>query len=182
MTKEFDQRSSYRALKAHENMIAFVDFQVQPENDLATDGVVKVASSKRPFGGKQLTLTFIIDTAENESLQTHLNEKFQSLSSAHLEPYFGRTLERMVKVSLDSLAGIKNWYIEEIGLHLSSAEERESVLIEEMLMPALDCGLGFKFGAVEWWPQGKTRAHLSPNEIEAQKSPKSLFKRWFGVS
>lgn len=182
MTTEFDERSSYRALKAHENMIAFIDFQVQPGNDSATDGVVKVSSAEQAFGGKQLTLTFIIDTAEDDRLHAYLNEKFEALESTHFEPYFGKTLERMVKVSLDSLTGIKDWHIEEIGLHLRAAQERESVLIEEMLLPALDYGLEFKFGAIEWWPQGKTRAQLSAKEIKTQKSPRSLFQRWFGIS
>ena len=181
MTKRFDQRSSYRTLKAHENMIAFADFQIPFENEVPAEGVVKISSADRAFGGTQLTLTFIVDTAEKDSLKSYLDQSFQLLSSAHLKPYFGKSLERLVKVSLDSLADIRNWYIEEVGIHLRTAHERETVIVQELLLPALDGALNFKFGPVEWWPQGRKHTQLSVKEIQTRSSPKSLFQRWFGI-
>ena len=182
MTKEFSQKDSYLALKAHENMIAFVGFYCDLDNRQAREGVVKVSSSPhQPYGRTHLTLTFIVDTTGDESLRAELERAFEALSDADFEPYLGRSLEKVVTVSLDSLAEIQGWYIEEVNIHLRSPIERESVLIQERILPALDCALGFRFEAVQWWPQGRQRTPMNPKSIGPQSSPRSLFQRWFGL-
>jgi hypothetical protein len=62
-----------------------------------------------------------------------------------LKPYLEKDMEKIVKVSLDSLEEIPQWYIEEISVHFSNMGERLNVLIEEKLIPALESGLSFSF-------------------------------------
>ena len=181
MTREFNPKDSYLAMKAHENMIAFIGFQYPYETDKIKEGVVKISASAQAFGRSNITLTFIIDTAGDDILRAQLQEAFQALSKADFEPFLGDNLDQIVKVSLDSLAEINDWCIEEVNIHFHAFEERQNVLVEELLLPALDRALDFKFDTVQWWPQGRTLAPLSTKEIETHRSPKSLFQRWFGM-
>ncbi len=91
----------------------------------------------------------------------------------------GKNFERIVKVDLDVLDEIKGWYIEEINVYFRTLAEREKVLIEEKLLPALECILPFKFETVEWWPAGKGTEPPAGKEIAEQKSVKGFFRKWF---
>ena len=180
MTTEFDAKKSYLTIKSHEKMIAYVSFQVRlEENDVDKEGVIKISKLQRPYGGGQLTLTFIINTDGDDNLKASLNDIFSNLTDESMRPNLGRSFERVIKVSLDSLARIKDWYVEEITLHFKSLEERENVLVEGKLIPALQNVLPFSFDPVEWWPEKMAPQSLISKEIEKQKSLKSIFKRWF---
>ena len=73
MTQEFDPKTSYLAVKAHEKMIAYVGFDVQIEDDEGhKEGIIKISSFQRPYGGGKLTLTFIVDTKENQEMKNYL--------------------------------------------------------------------------------------------------------------
>ena len=77
MTQEFDPKKSYLSVKAHEKMIAYVGFKTRMgKEDRYQEGVIKISSFSRPYGGGYLTLTFIIDTKDNEELKAHLNQLF----------------------------------------------------------------------------------------------------------
>lgn len=180
MTTEFDPRKSYLTLKAHEKMIAYIGFRFQSSaEDTGKEGIIKISGFYNPCGGGQLTLTFIVDTEGDGSLKARLNDKFSKLSSAAVRPKLGKNFERIVKVSLDSLAQMQNWYVEEVNVHFRSITERENVLIEEMLIPALEDVLHFSFDTVEWWPENLTPRSLSSEEIDKYPSIKALFKKWF---
>ncbi len=182
MTREFDPKKSYLTLKAHEKMIAYVSFRFPIDGNLSgKEGVIKISSFNRPYGGGQLTLTFIVDTEGNETLKHELDGLFNRISDASIRSKLGASFEKVVKVSLDDLAHMQSWYVEEVSIHFRSFEERANVLIEERLIPALKNVLGIDFENVEWWPENLVQRPLSNTEIAEHPSVKQLFKRWFSL-
>ena len=182
MTQEFDPRKSYLAIKANEKMIAYVGLVfIFDENDKSKEGVVKISSFHRPYGGGYLTLTFIVDRGKDSALKTKLEKVCSRITEESLKPRLGRDFERVVKVDLDMLDETKGWYIEEINVYFRTIEEREKVLVEEKLLPALECILPCKFENVEWWPEGRRTEPPAGSEIANQKSVRGLFKKWFGT-
>jgi hypothetical protein len=180
MTQEFDPKKSYLSVKAHEKMIAYVGFRTQlGKGGQYQEGVIKISSFNRPYGGGYLTLTFIIDTKDNEELKAHLNQLFSKLTEDSFKPYLGKDLEKVAKVSLDSLEEVRDWYIEEVTVHLRSLDERENVIIEEKLIPAFEATFPFSFEPVEWWPADRPIADPEEAAIIGHKSLKTLFRKWF---
>jgi hypothetical protein len=117
MTQEFDPKKSYLKIKAHEKMIAYVGFVIRfGKDDQRKEGVIKISSFQRPYGGGYITLTFIVDTEDNQELKAHLKKLFNNLTEDSLKPYLEKDMEKIVKVSLDSLEEIPQWYIEEISV------------------------------------------------------------------
>jgi hypothetical protein len=181
MTQEFDPRKSYLAVKANEKMIAYVGFEIQlDEGAKRKGGVVKISSLHRPYGGGYLTLTFIVDKERDEALETQLEMIFSEITEKSLRQQLGSEFERMVRVDLDMLEKTKGWYVEEINIYFRTLAEREKVLVEEKLLPALECLLPCKFEPVEWWPEGRKAVPPGDEEIEDHISIKGLFKKWFG--
>jgi hypothetical protein len=180
MTQEFDPKKSYLSVKAHEKMIAYVGFQVRlGETGVKKEGVIKISSFQRPYGGGYITLTFIVDTEDNRELKDHLKQIFNKLTQDFLEPSLGKDMQRLVKVSLDSLEEIPEWYIEELSIHFSSFGERLDVLIEERLLPALESNLSFAFDPVQWWPADKPAEGPKEASLLEHISLKALFRKWF---
>lgn len=182
MTREFDPKKSYLSIKAHEKMIAYVGFGfLFGANDQSKEGVIKISSFHRPYGGGYITLTFIVDTEDNKELKAHLKQLFNNLTGDSLKPYLGKDIEKIVKVSLDSLEEIPEWYLEEISAHFSNIDERINVLIEEKLIPALESSLSFSFDPVEWWPADKPVDVPNDSSLMEKISLKTLFRKWFKV-
>jgi len=180
MTQEFDPKKSYLAVKAHEKMIAYVGFQVYlGEKGVKKEGVIKISSLQRPYGGGYITLTFIVDTEDDRELKDHLKQIFGKLTEDSLKPSFGKEMQQLVKVSLDSLEEIPEWYIEELSIHFSSFGERLDVLIDEKLLPALKSSLSFSFDPVEWWPADKPVDSPTESSLIKQMPLKKLFRKWF---
>ena len=112
MTREFDARKSYLAVKASEKMIAFVGFMIRFQEDGKTkEGVVKISSFHRPYGGGYLTLTFIVDRGQDDKLANEFERLCNNLTEEAFKPLLGNEFEKMVKVSLNSLEETKGWYI-----------------------------------------------------------------------
>ena len=182
MTQEFDARKSYLAVKASERMVAFVGFVIPLEEDGKTkEGVVKISSFHRPYGGGHLTLTFIVDRGPDEVLIDRYQGLCENLTEDTLGPLLEKGFERMVKVDLDSLERSKGWYIEEINVYFRTVEGREKFLIEDQLFPAIEKLLPCKFDAVEWWPAGRKTQTPDEEEIEGHISLRGLFRKWFGT-
>jgi hypothetical protein len=182
MTQEFDPKKSYLTLKANEMMVAFVGFLILLEESGAKkEGVLKISAFQRPYGGGSLTLTFIVDTEGNGLLRSTLDQQFKNITKESLIGHLGDELEKIVKVSLDSLAHAHGWYVEEVGIHFKAMTERLNVLIEEKLIPGLEDTLPFSFDPVEWWPKGRHASTSIGEEINEHMSVKSLFKKWFGA-
>jgi len=180
MTQEFDPKKSYLAIKTHEKMIAYVGFGVRFEGqEKFKDGVIKISSFNRPYGGGYLTLTFIIDTKDNKELKAHLNQLFSNLTEDTFRQRLGKDLEKITKVSLDSLEEVRDWYIEEVAVHLRSLDERENVIIEEKLIPAFEATFPFSFEPVEWWPVDKPVTGPTEASLKGHISLKTLFRKWF---
>ena len=180
MTEEFDPKKSYLSVKAHEKMIAYVGFRIQDEkDDRDQEGVIKISSFKRPYGGGYITLTFIMDTKDDEDLIDNLSQRFNSLTEDSLKPFLGQDMEKIVKVSLDSLEQIPTWYIEEVNVHFSKIDDRENVLIEDKLIPALESSLSFSFDPVQWWPADKAPKEPEEASLLEHISIKALFRKWF---
>ena len=180
MTQEFDPKKSYLAVKANEKMIAYVGFTIHlGEKGEKKEGVVKIASFQRAYGGGYLTLTFIVDREQDEKF---LKQMYTNLTEDALKPLLGKEFERMVKVDLDSLENVRGWSIEDINVYFRSVAGREKVLVESRIIPALEKILPCRFDAVEWWPEGRETEAPEGNEIEEQVSLRGLFKKWFGSS
>jgi hypothetical protein len=180
MTEEFDPKKSYLSLKAHEKMIAYVGFKIQDEKDGRNqEGVIKISSFKRPYGGGYFTLTFIVDISDDQNLKKKLGQRFDELTEDSLKPFLGKDMEKMVKVSLDSLEKIPEWYIEEVSIHFSKIEERLNVLIEDRLIPALASSLSFSFDPLEWWPADKPVEAPEESSLLEHISLKTMFRKWF---
>ncbi|MGD8993563.1 MAG: hypothetical protein PVI00_19050 [Desulfobacterales bacterium] len=180
MTQEFDPKKSYLTVKAHEKMIAYVGFKVENgQSNSGQEGVIKISSFKRPYGGGYYTLTFIVDTNDDKNLKKALKARFDNLNEASLKPYLGKEMQKIVKVSLDSLEKIPEWYVEEVSVHLGKMDERQNVVIEEKLIPALEFCLSFSFDPVQWWPADKPVREPEETSFMEQLSLKALFKRWF---
>ncbi len=181
MTQEFDARKSYLTVKASERMVAFVGFTTRPEaSGKAKEGVVKISSFHRPYGGGYLTLTFIVDRGQEAELVDGHRRLCRNLTEEALRPLLEKGFERMVKVALDSLERSKGWYVEEINVYFKAIESREKVLIEEQLFPAIEKLLPCRFDAVEWWPEGRNTQAPGEETIETHSSLRGLFKKWFG--
>ena len=181
MTQEFDPRKSYLAVKANEKMIAFVSFVFQrEENEKSKEGVVKISSLHRPYGGGYLTLTFMVDKGQQDAPENELEKICDNITEDSLRPQLGGEFERIVRVDLDLLEETKGWYVEEINVYFRTIAQREKVLVEEALLPALECILPCKFEPVEWWPEGRKPEPPSGTEIDENISLKGLFKKWFG--
>jgi len=182
MTQEFDARKSYLAVKASERMVAYVGFVIARQKDGKTkEGVVKISSYHRPYGGGYLTLTFIVDRGQDEELLNKHQRLCDNLTEETLRPLLEKGFERMVKVDLDSLESSEGWYIEEINVYFHTIEGREKALIEQQLFPAIEKLLPCKFDTVEWWPEGKKTHPPKKEEIEEHISLRGLFRKWFGT-
>jgi hypothetical protein len=180
MTQEFDPRKSYLSVKAHENMIAYAGFRIQDGKDVRDqEGVIKISSFQRPYGGGYFTLTFIVDTKDDKDIRDNLNQLFNKLTEDALKPFLGKDMKKIVKVSLDSLEKIPEWYIQEVSVHFSKMDERQNVMIEERLIPALASTLSFSFDSVEWWPADKPVREPEEASFMEQISLKGLFRKWF---
>ena len=180
MTQEFDPKKSYLSIKANEKMIAYVSFDVRIDEDGSSkEGIIKISSFHRPYGGGKLTLTFIVDTKDNQAIKDQLNNLFNNLTEDSLRPFLGDDLNKIVKVSLDSLEKVQQWTIEEVSVHFRSFKERIDILVEERLLPALSQSLPFSFDAVEWWPPDKPVEALEETSLREHASLKAIFRKWF---
>ena len=181
MTREFDPKKSYLAVKANEKMIAYVGFNIHLEDSgESKEGVVKISSFLRAYGGGYLTLTFIVDKRQNEALVNQLEQLCASITEDALAPLLGQEFERMVKVDLDLLEETKGWYVEEINVYFRSIAGREKTLVEGLVIPALEKILPCKFDAVEWWPKGKDAEAPRTKDVDDSLPLRGLFKKWFG--
>ena len=181
MTREFDPKKSYLAVKANEKMIAYVGFVISlGDTGESKEGVVKISSFQRGYGGGYLTLTFIVDSGQDDTLLQQLKQIYTHLTEDTLKPLLGQEFERLVKVDLDSLEEIKGWEVEEINVYFRSVAGQEKKLVERTLIPALEKTLPFKFESVEWWPAGRPAEMVAADAVAQDISLRERFKKWFG--
>ena len=182
MTQEFDAKKSYLAVKASEKMVAFVGFVIPLDEDgKSKEGVVKISSFHRPYGGGYLTLTFMVDRGQDEAHIHRYQGLCDNLTEDTLRPLLEKGFERIVKVDLDLLERSKGWYIDEINVYFRTVEGREKILIEEQLLPAIEKLLPCKFNSVEWWPEGRKTQTPGKDEVQGHISLRWLFRKWFGT-
>jgi len=185
VTEPFDPKKSYMSVKANEGMISFVSFLINlEEGKAAKEGILKISSFIKPYGGGYLTLTFIVDTGGAADIKERLDGSFEGLTEQSLRDHMGAELERMNKVSLDTVAHIENWYLEEINVHFRRLEGVEKTIVEQSLLPALENALPCTFQPVEWWPMEKVKQAASSEQDWVDQvstgSVKTLFRKWFG--
>jgi hypothetical protein len=118
-------------------------------------------------------------TKDDKDLKDNLSQRFNSLTEDSLKPFLGEEMEKIVKVSLDSLKQMQTWYIEEVNVYFSKIDDRENVLIEDRLIPALASSLSFSFEPVEWWPADKPVKEPDEASLMGQLSLKAIFRKWF---
>jgi len=176
VTEPFDERKSYLAIKAHEGMIAFVSFLIKvTEKQDQKEGILKISSFDKPFGGGYLTLTFIVDIGDGAPLKDELNRCFQRLTERSLRQHMGLEFESLNRVSLNRIAHVSDWQIEEINIHFKAFRGEQKTIVEQYLLPALERLLPCSFHPVEWWPEDKVKRAASSERIED-----SLFAFQFG--
>jgi hypothetical protein len=122
----------------------------------------------------------MVDKGPEDAPQNKLEMICDNITEDSLRPQLGGEFERMVRVDLDMLEETKGWYVEEINIYFRTIAEREKVLVEDKLLPALEDILPCKFEPVEWWPEGRKTEPPSGGEIDEQITLKGLFKKWFG--
>ena len=184
MIQPFDEKKSYLSIKAHEGMIAFVGYLMEiEEGEAKKEGILKISSFHKAYGGGSLTLTFIIDTQDLPAVKESLDRHFANLTETTLKPFVGKTLERINKVKLDEVLHVQDWYVEEINVHLTALKGEEKTIVEKSLIPAFEKILPCSFQPVEWWPM-ESRVSEEPSEqgwIETltPESIKGIFQKWF---
>jgi hypothetical protein len=185
MSEVLDLKKSVLDLKADEQMIAFAGFSVRaPDQSAGAQGVLKVAAFSRKDGSGYLTLTFVVDTREDEVFRSHLAELFNGLTEKALMGYRGPELKMMVAIPLGALAHIPDWYLEEYSLYFRKLRGREKRLLQDLLLPAFSSILGLSFDATEWLLDEDIKPGSASPKMELKdrpRSPKSFFQRWFGV-
>ena len=182
MTEPFDPKKSYLSIKAHEGIIAFVGFQIRfTEKAPLKEGVLKIASEYKAYGGGSLTLTFIVDTKDDSQLKQQLDQMFKGLTEKSLRENIGSNMNRLSKVSLDMLADVEDWYIQEISVHFRILKGEEKPVVEQSVLPALEKVLPVTFQPVEWWPIHRTTETPASElpEVVSSSFLKGFFKRLF---
>jgi hypothetical protein len=180
-TPPFDPKKSYLSLKAHENMLGYTSFAIRLEGDQSREGVIKIAAQRHPYGGGQYTLTVIVDTEGPPAVKAQLDALVQHLSADLFRPHLGQGFDRLVMIPLDAFAQHPGWLITELNFHFRRTDERDSVMLEEKLLPALACVLPITIDPVDWWPVGRPQTAPPATGSPGQASLKSFFTRWFGA-
>jgi hypothetical protein len=180
-TPPFDLKKSYLSLKAHENMIGYVSFGIRLDGGQSREGVIKIAAQRHPYGGGQYTLTVIVDTEGQPAVKAQLDALVQPLGTDLLRPHLGQGFERLVTMPLDTFAQHSGWLITELTFHFRRTDERDSVMLEEKLLPALACVLPIAIDSVDWWPVGRPQTAPPATASQGPGSLKSFFTRWFGA-
>ncbi|MDJ0914080.1 MAG: hypothetical protein QNI95_10940 [Desulfobacterales bacterium] len=153
MIEEFDPKKSYMSIKAHEKMLAFTGFLFQADEEgAAKEGVLKISANYKPYGGGQLTLTFVVDAGVQTALKDRFERAFSALTPESLGSFLGQEMTAFAKVPLDKIVQIEGWDIEEVSVHFRRLRDYEKTLLEQKLIPALEKILAFKFQPIEWWP------------------------------
>jgi hypothetical protein len=180
-TLPFDLKKSYLSLKAHENMIGYASFGIRLDGGQSREGVIKIAAQRLPYGGGQYTLTVLVDTEGQPAVKAQLDALVQNLCADLFRPHLGQGFERLVTMPLDAFALHPGWLITELTFHFRRTDERDSVMLEEKLLPALTSVLPITIDSVEWWPVGRTQPAPPAAASPEAGSLKSFFTRWFGA-
>ncbi len=178
-----DIKKSTLALKAGELMIAFVGFTLSVKDQIDKEGVLKISAFYRGDAPGYLTLTFIIDTEGDPSISNALESVFHRLTEESIRPYMGSELGEVITVPLDFVAESHNWFIHEISLYFAALKNREKLLTEDWVIPAVAACLGLTFETVQWW-QGDEESFQKMTVPETKKlntikSLKQMFNSWF---
>ena len=180
-TPPFDSKKSYLSLKAHETMLGYASFGIRLDGGQFQEGVIKIAAQRHPYGGVQYTLTVIVDTEGEPAVKAQLDALVQHLCTDLFRPHLGQGFDRLVMMPLDVFAQHPGWLITELNFHFRRTDERDSVMLEEKLLPALACVLPITIDAVDWWPVGRTQSAPPAAGSSGEGSLKSFFTRWFGT-
>jgi len=180
-TPPFDPKKSYLSLKTHENMIGYTSFGIRLDGGQSREGVIKIAAQRHPYGGGQYTLTVIVDTEGQPAVKAQLDALVRHLCADLFRPHLGQGFDRLVTMPLDAFAQHPGWLITELNFHFRRTDERDSVMLEEKLLPALACVLPITIDPVDWWPVGRPQTAPPATGSPGQASLKSFFTRWFGA-
>lgn len=180
-----DLRESALALKADERMIAYAGFSLLSEHHPSPkQGILKISASCRADGSGYLTLTFLVDTESDPADRNAVKDLFGQLSEQAISTRLRGLVDLCVKVPLDFMAPLDDWYVEEVNVYFKALEGRERLLLERHLMPALESILSCSFAAVEWWssgdaPQAGPAGKAERLRREGVHTLRDLFRRLF---
>ena len=184
MKEVSDLERTVISLKAGERMIAFVGFGILlDENRPKKDGVLKISSFSRSDGSGYLTLTFVVDTEKDQTTIDHLARVFKDAGLGSMQARLGHELEMIVSVPLDLLARAHDLYVAELDFYFRQVRDREKLLVEQKVIPALRDTLHCVFEPVEWLMAKQPDVSAPPARAvdqSADNSVKALFRKWFG--
>lgn len=182
MDDVFDLRESALALKADERMIAYAGFTLAADRlSSPCQGVLKVSASYHRDHSGYITLTFLVDIGEGTADRRVMDDLFKGLQEGTLSSSLGSDMEMLVKVPLDFLASLEDWYAEELNIFFRLLKGRERQILEKKLLPALEPALSCTFDKVEWW-SGDSVPPLPGDggaRIDGVQALKSFFRRLF---
>jgi len=186
MEEAYDVLKSLLSTKASERMIAFAGFVVQPEeNGADREGVLKIAASHRPDGSGYLTLTFIVDTEDNQDVRHHLAELFKESDQQVLRELMGKEVEMLLGIPLDCMARSQTFFVQELHVYFRLLKGQEKRLLNEQVIPALRKILLCSFDSIEWLTEESQKPKIIPPRESFTLAPeegtsfKALFNRWF---
>ncbi|MBW1982703.1 MAG: hypothetical protein JRJ12_15955 [Deltaproteobacteria bacterium] len=187
MEDVIDLKEELISLKAEEGIIAFAGFVVNPGEDIPPkEGILKFSTYYGKSGVDQLTLTFIVDTKNNQQMESYLSELFDSLSEDAIKAHLQEEIDAVVKVPVGSMADIKDWYIQELNFYRRSLQGCEQHLLEKVLIPFLTSLLSFNFGEIEWFSPGQKDAEEcalpTRGDLPQPDSMTRLLRKLFGKS
>ena len=178
---EFDPSKAYQALKSHEGMLAYAEFELTTPDGETTDGILKISAQRTPYRGDTLILTFVIDADSRQTDRNKLAAYFNRLSESASTDGMGAGCERLNLACLDCFGDAPRWFVKELKLFYRNPVDQKKTLLERDILPNLEKVLNCRFQPLEWWPQARAAAGngFSPASGRPGWKPlKSLLNWW----
>lgn len=159
---EFDPRKAYQALKSHEGMLAYTQFDLTTQANETTEGILKISAQRTPYRGDTLILTFVIDADTGRIAKKELTQLFNRLTASASAKGLGAGFERLNLTCLDCVEDLPRWFVKELKLFYRQPIDQKKTLLERDVLPHLTAMLNCRFEPLEWWPQARASAGDEP--------------------
>ncbi len=178
---EFDPTKAYQALKSHEGMLAFAEFEITTQTGETADGILKISAQQTPYRGDTLILTFVIDADRGKIDENKLARHFDRLSESASADGMGAGCERLNLACLDCMGDAPRWFVKELKLFYRNPVAQKKTLLERDVLPNLEKILNCRFKPLEWWPQARASAGngRSPASERPGWKPLQSFLNWW---
>jgi len=183
MTEIIDLRQDFITAKSKENVVAFAGFRLTaPQIGRQRDGLVAVSSRRRNDGSGYITLTFMIDTENDQAANQLIVQSFKGLNKEDLSVRLGQDFETMIESSVDFEQN-ENWFMDSFTFYFDHVGKIKRYHIEGKMVPTFEALLPVKIDSVEWLPEDVSVPLPGSSEIAGQADAGSfrrLLKSLFG--